>query len=209
MAARSDDMATIEAALTSNHEAAPPADQGKNSDVEIAPGVRAPSLVENQQERDETNQQQDLENQSERQRLIENALIERQKDEDAFEQSASRLINSMSRIARGTGARLGRIPTPGSLMLPLGLLLLFFFLLLPVNGHTRLSWLWLVLTGGAQISGSGSGSGSNGSDTGGFGSAAAQSLAGPPAPPPIILPVGPGAPLSSVPHIFFSSEESL
>ena len=38
-------------------------------------------------------------------------------------------------------------------MLPLIVLLIFVFLLLPVNGHTRLVWLWLVITGNASTGG--------------------------------------------------------
>lgn len=43
------------------------------------------------------------------------------------------------------------LPTPGGILLPLGVLFIFFMLLLPVNGHTRLMWLWLAVTGNAEI----------------------------------------------------------
>jgi len=39
-------------------------------------------------------------------------------------------------------------------------LMIFFFLLLPVNGHTRAEWLWLTLTGQGHIEGGGTGGGS-------------------------------------------------
>lgn len=48
---------------------------------------------------------------------------------------------------------IGRIPTIGGIMLPLLALLVLFFLLIQVNGHTRLDWLWLVMIGDAYASG--------------------------------------------------------
>lgn len=59
-------------------------------------------------------------------------------------------INSARGIMRNIGVRLENIPTPGSIALPLILLLVFFFLLIPVNGHTRFTWLWLVVSGDAS-----------------------------------------------------------
>ena len=55
------------------------------------------------------------------------------------------------------GNAIGSIPIPGDLIVPLAILLLFFFALIPIGGHTRLMWLWLTLTGNAQISGAGTG----------------------------------------------------
>jgi hypothetical protein len=46
---------------------------------------------------------------------------------------------------------LSALPTPGSLWFPLALLLIFFFILIPYGGHTRLQWAWLVLTGNASF----------------------------------------------------------
>lgn len=42
---------------------------------------------------------------------------------------------------------------PGGLFLPIALLLLFFLVLIPINGYSRLAWLWLVLLGDASITG--------------------------------------------------------
>jgi hypothetical protein len=61
--------------------------------------------------------------------------------------------------AGGAWDWIGRIAIPGSIWLPIAILLLFFFLLLPVNGHTRAQWLWLSLIGQAHIEGGGSGAG--------------------------------------------------
>ena len=63
---------------------------------------------------------------------------------------------------KGTASRLGgaiaSVPIPGDLLLPLSILLLFFFALIAVNGHTRLMWLWLTLSGNASLT-SGTGGG--------------------------------------------------
>ena len=60
---------------------------------------------------------------------------------------------------------IGRVATPGSIWLPIAILLIFFFLLLPVNGYTRMQWLFLALTGQAQIQTGGSGGGGGGAVT--------------------------------------------
>jgi len=52
---------------------------------------------------------------------------------------------------------LSNVATPGSIFLPVSILIIFFLLLLPVNGHTRIEWLWLALTGNAHLSGEKSG----------------------------------------------------
>src|SRR5882724_7182042 len=63
---------------------------------------------------------------------------------------------------KGTASRVGGaiagVPIPGDLLLPLSILLLFFFALIAVNGHTRLMWLWLTLSGNASLT-SGTGGG--------------------------------------------------
>lgn len=62
-------------------------------------------------------------------------------------------------LLRGASVQLEKLPDPGGIIFPLMILLLFFLILIPINGHTRLTWIWLVLTGNAQI-GQGSGGGS-------------------------------------------------
>ncbi len=63
---------------------------------------------------------------------------------------------------------LGNVATPGSIFLPVSILIVFFLLILPVNGHTRIEWLWLALTGGAKIDpGAGADFGSTPSTPGG------------------------------------------
>lgn len=66
-------------------------------------------------------------------------------------------------VANGAWQSVGRVAIPGSIWLPIAILLIFFFLLLPVNGMTRAQWLYLSLIGQAHIdTGISGGSGSGG-----------------------------------------------
>ena len=60
--------------------------------------------------------------------------------------------STLTNVGNATKGGLEALPTPGSIAIPLILLLVFFFLLIPINGHTRFVWLWLVLSGNAEIS---------------------------------------------------------
>ncbi len=64
---------------------------------------------------------------------------------------AERAWQSGKDAANTANIRIGGIPTPGNLVVPLVLLLFFVFILITFNGHTRLQWLWLVLTNNAYI----------------------------------------------------------
>jgi hypothetical protein len=86
-------------------------------------------------------QEQDLQRQQEEERAR----------EDLFTKTASDTTTAIGNIVKGTGVQIERLPQPGSLVTPLVILLVFFFLLLPVNGHTRFVWIWLTLTGNAEI----------------------------------------------------------
>lgn len=72
----------------------------------------------------------------------------------AMQSAMRQFFQSARSIVRDVGIRLENVPTPGSIMLPLILLLVFFFFLVPVNGSTRFTWLWLVISGDASTSGS-------------------------------------------------------
>jgi hypothetical protein len=65
--------------------------------------------------------------------------------------NATRIGDNVRRVAGKASAAIGGIPIPGDLITPLVILLIFFFALVVINGHTRLSWLWLVLSGNAAI----------------------------------------------------------
>lgn len=64
---------------------------------------------------------------------------------------AERALQSGKDAASTANVKIGGIPTPGNLVVPLVLLMLFFFILITFNGHTRLQWAWLVLTNNAYI----------------------------------------------------------
>lgn len=162
--ARQDSMATIKTALASASLAsATPTSSG--SDVQVAPGVSMaapvtdsladlPELTQGQQ-RAYTVQRQILQDRKQAVHEEETALKqearEEQAREDKFQQLAKTGVSAASNVVKGTGIKLAGIPTPGGILFPLVVLLVFFFLLVPVSGHTRAVWLWMVLSGNAQV----------------------------------------------------------
>ena len=177
--ARLEDMATIDAALAGVQE---PAEQPEDADSgpapQVAPGVETPvespdkpKMTADEKRAFDATRQAAID----RQKMLDDAMQAQQKERDAFKTSGQKTAAALRRVVKGTGVRLASLPTPGSIVLPLVVLLAFFFLLLPVNGHTRFMWLWLVVTGNADI-----GQGSGASDTKGSGTA------GPASPPDTI-----------------------
>lgn len=67
--------------------------------------------------------------------------------EDKTDQAAARL----QQVVNYGKFRLEAAPMPGGLFLPIAVLFLFFLALLPINGQTRLQWLWSVVTGNASL----------------------------------------------------------
>ena len=83
-------------------------------------------------------------------------VAERKREEAAIsatDRFAQKAFNLGNGVFHGSKGWLEARPTPGGIGVPLAILLFFFFLLLPVNGHTRLMWLWLTLTGNAELGG--------------------------------------------------------
>lgn len=82
-------------------------------------------------------------------------LREEQRKQEERKRTLLGIAEGIADSGRESGGRiagrLAQLPTPGSLWFPLALLLLFFFILILYNGHTRLQWLWLVLTGNASF----------------------------------------------------------
>ena len=66
-------------------------------------------------------------------------------------QGALSFGNGIRQRAKQSNRFLGNIPTPGDVWVPLWILLFIFMILIPVNGHTRLYWLWLVIVGHAEL----------------------------------------------------------
>lgn len=158
--ARLNSMATIDAALQGPLQTDTITGNGSSSVMapRPAPGVDAPTPVTATQQVQPVTQNDILS-------LQQSDMQRQQKNDDLFKKSASQTVNAASSIIKGTGVRIESLPTPGSIVLPLVILIVFFLLLLPVNGHTRLVWIWLVLTGNADISNDGQGSGSSTPDT--------------------------------------------
>lgn len=69
----------------------------------------------------------------------------------ALVKAAGRTWRNASRILHGADLSIGSLPSPGGIAFPLILLLLFFFLLIQVNGNSRVGWLWQVLTKNASV----------------------------------------------------------
>lgn len=64
---------------------------------------------------------------------------------------AERTLKNAQGIVHGADVRIGSVPQPGGIAVPLILLLLFFFILIQVNGSSRLGHLWRVITGAERL----------------------------------------------------------
>lgn len=56
------------------------------------------------------------------------------------------------------------LPTPGSIIFPLLVLIVIWIVVIPYNGKTRLSWLWDMLNGNAVLTGTNSNASGGGAD---------------------------------------------
>lgn len=177
--ARQEAMATIDAALSSAPVTSSAAASSEGATVPIAPGIDVTSPVTDsvgeKGEKKKSESAVEKEQQKllkEQERLLAEQEQEEQANSDAFRTSASATVDALKRIATGASVTLGRLPAPGGLIVPLAVLFVFFFLLLPVNGHTRFSWLGLVLSGNARVSATPPGGGTTigGASGGGIGS---------------------------------------
>lgn len=75
------------------------------------------------------------------------------KGPSTVDRTVNEVVGAGQALATGTYNGLSNAPIPGGIGVPLVILLVLFIVLLPVNGHTRLMWLWLSLTGQAEIGG--------------------------------------------------------
>ena len=173
--ARSNAMADITQYLADSdtRPLAPPINTAASTDAVQAPGIddgttkeqreqldlaikqaRLEKLEEEKQERESIRAMKAAQLQAARQREEENAIQQRGREViQGTRDTVARTQETISRSASEVGAAIGSVPIPGSILLPLSILLLFFFALVPINGHTRLMWLWLVLSGNAHLSG--------------------------------------------------------
>lgn len=155
---RVDDMATIDAALTgTSTQTISPTNQTADTalfEPAVAPGVSAPApLTKATADKPAPKGQPrpaKTPDPNAQQRQIQQQEQQQAAQLSSLQTSATRTTQAVGSIFRGVGIRLGSIPA-GSIVVPLAILLVFFLLLIPVNGHTRFVWLWMVLTGDAVI----------------------------------------------------------
>lgn len=148
MAVRSSAMAQIQANMQ-RAETTPVSAQATDvAQPRPAANVDTPTVLTKEQkaaQKEEEKQQKATLSEQERLELA------RLQQETRVQGLASSALQQAGNIWRNTKVRLGDIPQPGSILLPLAILLLGFFILIPVNGHSRLVWLWLTLSGNAHI----------------------------------------------------------
>jgi hypothetical protein len=112
-------------------------------------------------------------------------LLFRQKQQSLLKAKVQATGQSASRALGSVRNGLGNVSMPGGLLAPLLIIVVLFFLLVQVNGHTRFTWLWLVATQNAAIANPGLG----GTGTGGGGDTSVDTStpAVLPAPAPVYL----------------------
>lgn len=157
--ARETSMAAIERALNPP----PPTEEEATTPASPLPGVEKPKATKEEKEQQAEQKRQ--------QETIEKAFAGREgtietRTSDVpvsrIEKVYNKFFDLVNKLWNTSRSSLEDIPTPGSLIFPLIILLVFFFLLVPVNGHTRIVWIWLVLTGNAEVAGSQESTGSTG-----------------------------------------------
>ncbi len=60
--------------------------------------------------------------------------------------AAERTLDNAKQVVHGADVRIGNVPKPTSIAVPLILLILFFFILIQYGGYSRLGWFWMVIT---------------------------------------------------------------
>ena len=73
------------------------------------------------------------------------------KRQSLIKAQAQKAYKSGGRAVNSVKNGIGRIPMPTGLWLPIVVLLVLSMLLIQINGNTRLGWLWLVMTGNAEL----------------------------------------------------------
>jgi hypothetical protein len=164
--ARLGDMATIDAALINPRSLDPGDIEARKSFIESEnepitdqhEAISSP-LTEIAKELSPEQQQKAQEEEENEQ------LLFRQKQQSLLKAKVAATGQSASRAIGSVKNGLGNVSMPGGLLVPLLTIIVLFFLLVQVNGHTRFTWLWLVATQNAAIAGN-TGTG-GGDDTGG------------------------------------------
>ncbi len=135
---RADDMAVIEAALNQGLQVTDlTSGETVTGLADVAPDPAPEKTEEQAKEKTEKQLKEQRELELKRQSLIKRQLQETGR-------ATQQVLNS-------TKNGLSGVKMPGGLTFPLLTLIVLFMLLVRVNGHTRLGWLWLVVTGDAAI----------------------------------------------------------
>lgn len=110
-----------------------------------APGTQVPAP--------ETKEQVDLDR-AKIARERDQLRLEREKSaqKSALEERTDQAAARLQQVVNYSKFRLESVRMPGGLFLPILVLFLFFLALLPINGQTRLQWLWSVVTNNAALS---------------------------------------------------------
>ncbi len=139
--------ATMAQIASNTNPPPPPPDEEGEEELDAAAETQ-PSPVEKVKEGTEKSKEEDEKEEEDEEDTEELDAV------DALRQANEQIKQTAGRIAtfgRDIWSSVGRVPAPGNIFLPVSILLFFFFLILPVNGHTRASWLFLALTGNAHI----------------------------------------------------------
>ncbi len=65
--------------------------------------------------------------------------------------AGQKALKNAGNVVHDADVKIGAIATPGSILTPLVLLLLFFFVLVQIGGYTRIQWFWQVITGASRV----------------------------------------------------------
>lgn len=162
MANRAQDMATIDTALLDLQKPRqempepepkqslipfPPQEKDAQGKVKLSPEEKQRI----QAEKDIEKAQEKLLGKEEADRL--KAEKEAEERQAAIVQAAKGAYESSKQVVKSADVSLGKLPTPGQVVFPLIILLVLFLIIVQVAGHSRLEWLWMVITGQAFVSG--------------------------------------------------------
>lgn len=111
-----------------------------------APGTQAEPLTKEELARQTAEAQRDR-------ALIgkERDQLKLDKEKSALEEKTDVAAAKLQKVVNYSKFKLEGISMPGGLFLPIILLFIFFLALIPTGGHTRLQWLWQVITGNAAL----------------------------------------------------------
>ncbi len=203
-AKRQADMAIIEAGLPANAlyiDGKPimgpdnkPLTSGEQDDVpSLAPGPVG-NLTEPEKAPDKSKDYADYVRRTHQQGLT--LEQQQQQRQSLLRAQVQRTVQGAGRALNGFQNGVGSLSMLGGIGLPLATIIVMLMLLIPVNGRTRFSWLWGVVTGtaglpSAVVSGGVAGPGGTSStDSGNFSTGTAKGGGGPSGATTMFMPMG-------------------